>query len=288
VSQFLNLGAANATMDDDLDTEESAITTEQEFVNNYLAIVIAVPAVLLVLCLLLTCGLCVWRRFKQQDDMKESSLRESSGKKTKSVSVLVHKEGEAPAPSESDFHGEKKAKPRFELRKGKTYSKSADREDVESMRLSERGASIMEADSDDEAPMAKAPVLNAPLLKAAAPADTDAGSSNGSEGSSTPSLRREISLTVTETTGQPNVSSDLRLSAAGFDERMAALGLTNSLGRADSMSRTMMARNSRAGSDGALPAADEAELNKTMPAGGVTVMKSTAHSSGARARAHEV
>ena len=276
VSQVLSLGASNASMDDDLDTEESAITTEQEFVNNYLAIVIAVPAVLLVLCLLLTCGLCVWRRFKQQDDMKESSLRESSGKK--SVNVLVHKEGEAPTPSESDFRGEKKAKPRFELRKGKTYSKSASKEDLNSMRISERGASVMEVDSDDEAPMAKAnaPVLNAPLLKASAPADTDAGSSNGSEGSSTPSLPREISLSVKE--------SNAGFTAAGFDERMAALGLSTSLARADSMSRTMLARSSRsmrADSDGALPAVDEAELNKTMPSGGLDAMKSTA-------RAHEV
>jgi len=279
VSQVLSLGASNATFDDDLDTEESAITTEQEFVNNYLAIVIAVPAVLLVLCLLLTLGLCVWRRFKQQDNMKESSLREYSGKKN--VNVLMHMEGEAPAPGDSDFRGEKKSKPRLELRKSE-------------------------------------PRLQA---KAAAPADTDADSSNGSEGSSTPGMlpnmsvrrssfdasrrnsatrrnsdsrrdsftrrdsfsslmemihdgaskrfssRRDSAGDLERNNGGslrysngPAAPSLRRKLSEGFTDRLAALGLVENTARDSMTAETRVQRVSRHASEGAMPAADEAML----------------------------
>jgi len=202
------------------------------------------------------------------------------------LKAAVPREGEAPAPSDSHFRGEKKAKPRFELRKGKTSQdmlreaslKETSFEDA-SAKDSKKGTKSANKEVLEAAPLLNAPLLNAPVLKAAAPADTDAGSSNGSDGSSTPSMPREISLAVsTETAG-----------IHSFEARMAALGLADAHSQKRSSAlmeaNTVAARrDSRADSDGALPAADEAELNRTMPGtvSGIVMGSSTARRSSRR------
>ena len=80
------------------------------------------------------------------------------------------------------------------------------------------------------------------------------------------------------------ISNELRRnSAKGLDNRMAYLGLAEARGfpRGDSLSRTVelpSRRASRSDSDGALPAADEAELSTTLPIGALALLAgSSAH-----------
>jgi hypothetical protein len=150
-------------------------------------------------------------------------------------------------------------------KKSRAYTKTAAKDITAATHLNSKETGSNHKDVG----VSNAPVLSSRLLKATTSAGTDMSVSNSSsEGSSVPGRCRDTRLSMTESpSADPHLAPVICSSAvASFEHRMAALGLANSCTQADSLSGTPSpTRRARADSEGALPAADKVELDKSSP-----------------------